>query len=244
MIGPARLGKVFVALADTLGDDFDVLEYLATLCADVVELLGADAAGVLLTDGDEGLRVAASSNETARFLELFEVQHRDGPCVHCLEQGTALINHPLDAHSAWPEFAVLAVESGYSSMHALPMRHGDEVLGALNVFAVGSDQVGTDRASLGQSLADAATIGLLQVRSRRDVELVNGQLEEALRSRVVIEQAKGMLSARRGESLEQVFEIMRHHARSSGIRLADVAKGVVEGRIELGAISPDAPRSS
>jgi len=229
-----RLTEVFVELADTLVEEFDLVEFLQTLTERCVELVDTDAAGLMLDDQRGALQVVAYTDESARLLELFELQKAEGPCLDCFATGRAITNVDLlDAASRWPVFAEAARGVGFTVSHALPMRLRQQVVGALNLFTVAPVRLSDDHLAVVQGLADIATIGLLHERAVRDQVILAEQLQTALHSRIVIEQAKGVLSAENGSSVGEAFRVMRSHARRTGEPLTAVAEAVV-GR-ELGA---------
>ena len=185
MTDPQRLSQVLIELADTLVDDFDVVDFMATLASRCVELLGAREAGVMLADPQGALRAVASSSERARVLELYELQNEEGPCLDCYRSGEAVVNQPLDeSQPRWPRFAPEARRLGFSAVHALPMRLRGEVIGAINIFNVANGDLSPIDVEVGQALADVATIGLLQHRSVREARVLSEQLQVALTSRV------------------------------------------------------------
>jgi hypothetical protein len=232
-----RLAQVFVELADTLVDDFDVLEFLSVLVERCVELLDVTAAGVVLSDQRGGLRMAAASSEQARLVELFAVQADDGPCPECVRTGRSVSSVDLTAEDTrWPRFAPAARAAGFHAAHAVPMRLRRTVIGAVNLLHTetgGIDEAGVD---LGQALADVATIGMLQQRAIHDGTILADQLHTALNSRVVIEQAKGVLSAHGGIDMNHAFTALRGYARANNLRLSELATTVAEGTADLDAI--------
>jgi transcriptional regulator with GAF, ATPase, and Fis domain len=224
------LSVTFVELADTMVADFDVIDFLHMLTDRSVRLLQASAAGVVLADPRGELRVAAASSEEASLLELFQLQNDQGPCLECFRTGQPVTAADLaGAAQQWPRFAQAAMQSGFRSVQALPMRLRDQVIGALNLFAAELDPFSPADLRVGQALADVATIGLLQERNVRRREAVAEQLQGALNSRVVIEQAKGKLAERLGISMDGAFTMLRDYARSSNQRLTDVARDFVLG---------------
>lgn len=240
-----RLAQVFVELADTLVDDFDVLEFLSMLVERCVELLDVTAAGVVLSDQRGGLRMAAASSEQARLVELFAIQAGDGPCPECVRTGRAVSSADLTAEDArWPRFAPAALAAGFRGAHAVPMRLRRTVIGAVNLL--NTDNGGIDPASveLGQALADVATIGILQQRAIHDSGILADQLHTALNSRVVIEQAKGVLSAHGGLDMASAFTTLRGHARAHSLRLSELARTVAEGTADLDAILRHTPKQA
>ncbi|MFF1699698.1 ANTAR domain-containing protein [Streptomyces sp. NPDC058257] len=232
------LAKTFVELADTLVADFDLIDFLRLLTDRCVGMLGVSAAGVLLADRDGALRVMAASDEQVRLLELFQLQNDEGPCLDCFRTGTPVTVPDLRTQSArWPRFTAQAQLHGFGAVQALPMRLRDEVVGALNLFRAAPgpfDPVGTP---IAQALADVATISLLQQRSTHRATALNEQLQTALNSRVLIEQAKGKLAERHNMDMEQAFIALRRYARAHNRRLSDVARAFVEDSEPLAGLT-------
>ena len=224
------LSDTFVELADTMVADFDVIDFLHLLTDRSVLLLEAGAAGVVLADPRGELRVAAASSEEAGLLELFQLQNDQGPCLECFRTGRAVTATDLAGPAPqWPRFAEAAARSGFRSVEALPMRLRDQVIGALNLFGTGPGGFDAADLRIGQALADVATIGLLQERNVRRRETVAEQLQGALNSRVVIEQAKGKLAERLSIDMDRSFKMLRDYARNSNQHLTDVARDFVDG---------------
>jgi GAF domain-containing protein len=227
-----RLAQVFVELADTLIENFDVVDFLQTLTDRCVELLGADAAGLMLSDQRGGLQLMTATLERARVLEVFELQVQEGPCLECFTTGEAVTNIELaEARRRWPLFTPAAVEAGFGATHALPMRLRGRVIGALNLFTNEPVHLSGSDLGVGQAMADVATIGLLHQRIAHEQTVLSEQLQMALHSRVLVEQAKGALAARAGVSVAEAFVRMRAHARSNNVALSVVAGEVVEGKV-------------
>ncbi|HUC27165.1 MAG TPA: GAF and ANTAR domain-containing protein [Streptosporangiaceae bacterium] len=222
------LSDTFVELADTMVADFDVIDFLHMLTDRSVMLLSASAAGVVLADPRGELRVAASSNEAAGLLELFQIQNDQGPCLDCYRTGRPVTATDLsDQDQRWPRFAAAATRYGFRTVEALPMRLREQVIGALNLFRAVPGRFDPADLRLGQALADVATIGLLHERNVRRSETVAEQLQAALNSRVVIEQAKGKLAERLSLDMDHAFVMLRDYARNSNQRLTDVARNFV-----------------
>jgi GAF domain-containing protein len=227
-----RLAEVFVELADTLIDNFDVVDFLQTLTDRCVELLGADAAGLMLSDQRGGLQLMTATLERARVLEVFELQVQEGPCLECFMTGEAVTNVELvEANERWPIFTPAAVQAGFGATHALPMRLRGTVIGALNLFTDQAVHLTSTDLGVGQAMADVATIGLLHQQMAHEQTILSEQLQSALHSRVLVEQAKGALSARAGVSVGEAFARMRAHARSHNLALSVVASEVVGGTV-------------
>jgi transcriptional regulator with GAF, ATPase, and Fis domain len=230
------LGEAFVQAADTMVDDFDVIDFLHTLAERCVQLLDVDAAGLMLADNLGQLHATAASSENARLLELFELQGDAGPCVDAFRTGTPVVNADLEANQhRWPRFAEAARATGFTEVHALPLRLRETVIGALNLFCSQPGRLSEDDTRIGQALADVATIGILAQRNVHQAELLTMQLQNALTSRVIIEQAKGVLAERHKISVDQAFTLLRKYARNHNQRLSDLARDVAEGRVTVPA---------
>ena len=232
MTREALLARTFVELADTLVDDFDVVDLLTLLADRCVEVLDVEAAGIMLAAPDGQLRVMASSSEAMRVLELFEIQAQEGPCVDSHRTGLPVVNQDLAAgNGRWPLFAREALAAGFQSVHALPMRLRGVVIGALNLFRIGPGEMATTDIDVAQAFADVATIAVLQHRAAHESQVINEQLTHALNSRVVIEQAKGMVAERLGFDMARSFNVLRNHARNHNLLLAGVANAIISGTI-------------
>jgi GAF domain-containing protein len=228
-----QLADVFVEMADTLVDDFDVIDFLHGLTERCVQLLGVAAAGLLLTDQRDTLQVIAASSERTRLLELFQLQTDQGPCVDCFRTGQPVSVPDLPSAGRWPAFTAAAAEVGFAAVHAVPMRLRTEVIGALNLFDTAPGSLDEGKLRIGQALADVATIGLLQQRAIHRRDILTEQLETALRSRVLIEQAKGVLAERLHLDMAEAFTLLRGNARSRNRRLSDLAQAVVDGSEQI-----------
>lgn len=227
-ISPERLAEVFIEMADTLVDDFDLIEFLQAVTSHTSELVDARAAGLLLADHHGHLQVMAASDERAEMLELFQVQISEGPCLDCFRQAEPVVNSDLrEASDRWPVFAPKAVDSGFRSVHAFPLRLRQETIGALNLFGVDATPMTPTDIRMVQALADVATIGLMQERAVRHSELLSEQLQSALNTRIVIEQAKGALAQIHHTTPDEAFVRLRSYCRRHGLRLGAVALAVV-----------------
>jgi GAF domain-containing protein len=240
-----RLARTFVELADTLVDAFDVVEFLHMLVDRCVELLDVSAAGLLLGDSSDRLRVMASSAENIHLLELFQLQNHEGPCLDCYRTG-ASVSHPdlTGAADRWPLFAPAAAESGFRTVHALPMRLRSQVIGALNLFHTDPNALAPEVTQIGQAMADVATIGLIQERAVHQQDIVVDQLHTALDSRVLVEQAKGVLAERHGVDPGQAFTLLRAYARNHGKRLTELAAAVIDGTTTATELLRGAPAAT
>ena len=242
MARETELADAFVDLADTLVSDYDVTDLLYRLIEHCVHLLDVAEAGLLLSDQRGSLHVMACSDERARLLELFQLQADEGPCLDCFRTGEPVAVRDLrEAVARWPRFAPAALGEGYAAVHALPMRLRAEVLGALNLFNTDPGELPEDRLHVARALADVATIGILQERAIHRGEAVIEQLEGALNSRVIIEQAKGVLAEHGDMAMDDAFRRLRGYARDTNALLAQVARDVVERRLDPTLVLAERP---
>jgi GAF domain-containing protein len=231
------LVDTLVTLADTLVDDYDVIDFMQTLAERSVDLLGLSAAGIMLADTHGRLRHAACSSEQMRLVELLELQLEEGPCFDAFRnQEPVRSNTAADVARRWPRFAPHARNGGFLSVTAVPLRLRGQAVGALNLFSEQEGALGDDDLAIVQAMADIATIGILQARSIRYQNILTAQLELALESRIVIEQAKGMVAERNHIGVDEAFVLIRRFTRSRNRLLSDTARSIVEGTLleELG----------
>jgi GAF domain-containing protein len=218
------LADLFVALADTLVADFDVVELLDRLVTTCVGLFDIAAAGVLLFDAKRRLQLMAASNERAEHLEVFQIQADQGPCLDCARSRKPVsISDLWLVRERWPRFQPAADIVGFRAVHAVPLRLRQEGLGTLGLFHTAPTELSTSRLHTAQALADVATIGILQQQHARHASLLTEQLQGALDSRVAIEQAKGILAENSGVSMDVAFDQLRRYARDHNLKLSDVA---------------------
>ena len=240
MLREALLARTLVELADTLVDDFDVVELLTLLADRCVAVLDVAAAGLMLAASDGELRVVASSSEEMRLVELFELQSQQGPCPDCYRAGEPVVSESLDTDKdRWPLLAPFALKAGFRSVHAVPMRLRGLTIGSLNLFRADEGLLEEADVVAAQALADVATIAILQHRAATEAHVVVDQLNHALNSRIMIEQAKGVIAERAGLDMEGAFRWMRNFARSHNLLLVNVARSVIEGKV-----SPEPRRST
>ena len=233
MVSTQRLADAFVEVADTLVDEFDLIDFLHNLADHAADVSGASSVGLMLADLDESLHYMAASSEGAKHLELFQLQHDEGPCLDCFRQGAPVILADLrQSVDRWPEFTPRALAAGVRSVHAFPMRLRKQVIGTLNVFGEEPLPLARGDAKIVQAMADVATIAILQERAISSAEILTEQLQGALNSRIVIEQAKGVMARADGVSVDEAFTALRNHARTHHLRLVDLAHGVVNGTVD------------
>ncbi len=226
----------FVSLATALATGADVVELLTELTEDCARLLDVESAGLLLADGAGVLHVLAATSVDTRELEVFQTQRVQGPCLDCYRSGEAVRVPDLRGErERWPAFAAVALRMGFASVHAVPMRLRTHRLGALGLFGTRSGALDDGDLSLGQALADVASVAIVQ-NSRtppadEDAAAVESQLQAALRARVLVEQAKGVLAFWGGVGTAEAHAVLRAYAADHGLRLSDLAADVVERRV-------------
>jgi GAF domain-containing protein len=234
-----QLLAAMVEAVDTLVDDFDLIDFLHQLCDRCNDLLDVSAVGVMLADPHGNLQLIAASDEHTRLLELFAQQTDEGPCVACCRDATPRLNIPLSAPAEtadFPDFAAQARQAGFSTTHALPMRLRQQVVGALNLFHHREQNLSDSDAKVAQALADVATIAILQHRTLAHANVERAQLRSALSSRIVIEQAKGILAEHWQTTPGDAFDALRRHARSHGQSLTALCRQLIDGELDTSTI--------
>ncbi len=227
-----------VDIADTLVSDYDVVDMLTGVASRCVSLLDVSAAGVMLASPSGSLGLVASSSEAMRLLELFELQAQEGPCLDAFQTSAPVGQEDLRAGGGrWPLFSAEALQAGFRSVLALPLRWRDATLGALNLFRTTSDPMPEADVIVARAFADLAALSITQHRATADAQRLNEQLSAALTSRIVIEQAKGVISERAGVDVAEAFSRLRAYARSGNLRLTEVAQAAVDGTLDPAAWS-------
>jgi len=225
---------VFVLLADSLRTGHDIIDTMDILVQSSTTFTSAVEAGLMLADAGGTLHVVASTSERVAEVEEAQLGLHEGPCLVSFR--TALPVEVPDiaaSRSRWPDFAAVAESRGFLAAHAVPLRHRTTTLGGINLFG---DRLGalSDRdATLVEAMAQMATISVIQHQIAAKQATVNDQLQNALESRMLIEQAKGVLSQLHTVQVDDAFRMMRTYARSTGTKLRDVAENVVRRRLEL-----------
>ena len=229
----AEINRAFVALASRLVDGFDVVDLLGELTERCTGLLDIASAGLLLADASGTLHVLAASSERTRLLEIFQLQRAQGPCRDCYLSGASVSVADLASmQERWPDFVPRARDLGFASVHALPMRLHDRVLGALGLFGTSVGTLAPDDLALGQAMADVASVALVQDMSARDAGAYNEHLQAALTNRVLLEQAKGVLAQLGDIDVADAFTVLRRYARAEGVTLSTVARAVAAREVD------------
>jgi transcriptional regulator with GAF, ATPase, and Fis domain len=229
------LASAFVGLAEALVDGQELGDFLHLLSCRAIELLEVDAAGVMLADENDRLWAIAASDENTHLLEMFALQHQEGVCLDAYRSGKLQQTSTAGTSDRWPHFSRLTLGHGYGWVCGVPLRHGEEIVGALNLFRQPNAPLGDHDVGLAQALADVATVALLQRRETTHARQQATQLQIALDSRVLIEQAKGVLAERLGVSPDEAFQTLRREARSSNRKLHDLAHDLVHGAADTDA---------
>lgn len=223
-----KIGRAFVRLAQTLVGDHDILDFLHVLVNESADLLDVAMASVMLADSRGDLHVLASTNEECLSSEMLQQISGAGPCVECYVAGTTVTIRDIDeVAEQWPRFHSLARAQGFHSVHAIPMRLPSGTIGSLNLFSERKGVLSEENMGVGQALADVSAISIMQQRTIAETGLINEQLQRALESRVVIEQAKGMIAELEGIDINEAFQRLRSVARSNNSKLHDVAQAVL-----------------
>lgn len=234
---PSGLLRTLIAMADTLVADFDLPDFFQNLVERAADLFGAESAGLLMTGERVGIDLVAYTPESIGFVELLQLQVEQGPCLDAIRTRTPVRAADLAADAdRWPRWSPRALDAGVRSVYATPMRLRDRTLGALNLFSARPDAL-TDADLVGvQALTDVATIGLLHERNARDQDVLSRQLQVALTSRVVLEQAKGVIAGRSTLDPERAFTALRAYCRNTNSKLGPTARAVIAGDLDVAVV--------
>lgn len=229
-----RLIDAFVQATGTLVADYDIVELLQTLIDNAVAIFDVDAAGIILANDRDELEVVVSTSESSTLLGVLQLKTGEGPCVEAYIDGVVIAASDADEmRRRWPTFAVAAEAAGFASVHSVPLRVRDTVLGSLNLFRAADGALNERDAAAAHALTDVATISVLQQRTTDHAVRVQEQLQQALDSRIVIEQAKGFIAHTRGTDLDTAFRLLRSYARSHQRLLADTARAIVNRDVDV-----------
>lgn len=238
-----KIINAFMKVSDTLIADFDIVDLLHTLVEECVGLVETDAGGLMLADPLGELQLVASSSEQADFVEVMQLTAGDGPCVDCFMTGTAVAVADIDkSGEQWPAFRTAALGQGFRSLYATPLRLRGKIIGTINLFSTSVGELNSRDAAVVQALADVATISIMQERLVRESNIVAEQLQRALDSRVLIEQAKGVISQLGSMDMEDAFQALRSYARRNNLSLRLVAEAVTDRTIDI--FAPDRHKAS
>jgi transcriptional regulator with GAF, ATPase, and Fis domain len=225
------LVRAFVTLADSMVTDYDLIDLLQTLVDQATELFDAEASGIIMGPDVDHLDVVVSTSEKSRLVGLMQLSAGEGPCVEAVTTGNVVsVANTAEITDRWPKFAAEALDAGYVSVHAIPMRLRGQIIGSLNLFRNHEGALNKADAIAAQAMADVATITVLQERTVRDGSIVNVQLQRALDSRIIIEQAKGVIAQSQGIDMQAAFDLIRRESRRRSVALTAIATQIVEGR--------------
>lgn len=176
----------------------------------------------------------ASTSEESQLVEVLQLEAGAGPCVDCYRTGTVVAIDDIAADGAkWPLFQSAALSQGFRSLHAVPMRLRSRTIGALNLFGREPGPLGAENAAIAQAFADVATITLLQELAAKESALINKQLQRALNSRILIEQAKGVIAQTSNVDMNAAFALLRSYARAHNQTIYETADDVINRRITI-----------
>lgn len=241
----ARLSAAFVRLADTLTAEYDMVDLLHTLLDECTDVLVMNAGGLMIADSLGHLELLASTSERADLVKVMQLAAGSGPCIECFSTGASVVIPDIhDTKTRWPVFSEVALKQGFRSVLAVPMKLRGQVIGSMNLFANSVGSVNERDAAIAQALADVATIGILQERAIRETNIVTEQLQRALDSRILIEQAKGVLSEVGSLDMDDAFAALRSYARDHNLSLRSVAEQVVDRSLDILAKSSSAMPNS
>ena len=232
------LAATMIEVADTSAAGFDEAAHVHGFAGRLAELLTPAEIAVLMPARPGYSGVATGSSERAGDLARLEASGMAGPCTECLRTGRVVRQESLAAaKTRSPEFAAAAQAAGLWIVSSLLMRHNDETIGAVGVLSLRDHPVSATDASLAETLIEAATIAIVQQRALLLSVQTTRQLQHALDSRVIIEQAKGAIAAWLGCAPSQAFDLLRAYSRSNNRRLAEVAGDVVDGQLPAGHLT-------
>jgi GAF domain-containing protein len=230
-------------MADTLTANYDVVDLLHTLVVECTMIVAATAGGLMLADSSGRLQLLASTDESAELVEVMQLAAGAGPCVDCFTSGTSVSVPNIAASGGhWPDFEGAALGQGFQSVHATPMKLRGEVIGTMNLFNVAPGAFRPRDAAVVQALADVATIGILQQRIATESHLVAEQLQRALDSRVLIEQARGAMSQALGLTMDEAFGALRNYSRNNNMTMHAVATAITTRSLTADALLADRSR--
>lgn len=232
-----RINEAFVKVAGTLMEQYDVVDLLSALVEECTELLDIQAGGLLIANNLGELELIASTSEEVEFVEVMQLAAGAGPCVDCYETGAQVSVGDIEAtRGRWPEFEKAALRKGFRAIHATPMRIHGNIIGSLNLLGTRPNVLSDRDAALAQALADVAVIGILQERSLRDVNFVNEQLQLALDTRILVEQAKGVLAQQETLTMDDAFTALRNYSRAHGMSLRVAAQNLINRSLSTAAV--------
>lgn len=233
------LVHTFVTLADSLVAQYDVIDLLQTLVDRATHLFDASASGIIIGPDADHMETIVSTSETSRIVGLMQLRADEGPCVEAVATGRVVsVATATEIHDRWPKFATAAEGSGYVSVHAIPLRLRGQTIGSLNLFRDHEGALNDADAIAAQALADVATISILQERTIQDKTTIEAQLQRALESRVMIEQAKGVISHTHRLDMDAAYRLIRHHSRSTQTPMSEVATGITNGSLQIALTHP------
>ncbi|CAN5907388.1 GAF and ANTAR domain-containing protein [soil metagenome] len=225
--------QVLTRFAGTLVEGYDLADVLERVGADIRSVLDVAGAGVMLGDDDGNLRFTSTSDSVLEKLEALQIELDEGPCLRAYRSGEIVVATDLSTDERFPDFGSRAVDAGMSAVYSFPMHIEEAVFGALNLYRREPGDFTDDQVEVGQTFANVATSYLSNARDSEQQTLLTKQLQHALNSRVLIEQAKGFVSARTDLDLPDAFGLIRSYARRNQVKVRDVARDLLHGDLSV-----------
>ena len=227
------LYELFARFARCLAGGYDLAEVIEQLGEDIRTTLSVAGAGVMVEDDESNLRFMSTSDDRLRTLERLQIELDEGPCLMAYQKAEQVIASDLKDDPRFPRFGALAVAAGLRAVYSFPMIQGDQPIGAMNLYRSTPGPLTAEQILIGQMFADVASAFIVHAREDDHRALLNRQLQTALDSRIMIEQAKGFVRARRDVDASGAFEALRRYARNHSMRLLDVANQVLDDKLAV-----------
>jgi GAF domain-containing protein len=233
----ARIASAFLRASDSLAGGDDMMTRMQVLVEDCTAIFGVEAAGVMLADAQGHLQLFASTSVRLNLVELQQLNVGAGPCLQAFETGAVVPVADIGSSAdSWPGFRAGALQQGYRAVHAIPMRVRDTVIGTLSLWSTEPGELPAPAAAIAEALAQVATVGILNERAVRQQTGVAEQLQHALDNRILVEQAKGVLSHTWSLEMDAAYEVMRQYARSRSMPVHALAASILDGSLDVAVI--------
>ncbi len=233
MINQRALLEAYESFGRALLRPYEIGDVLYRLTDQVVEVLDIDGSGVCLAPNGGGLQLLSATDHHVAAIEDTQLTAGTGPILSAYETGEQVrVDDLVDAND-WPEFTRFAVDRGMRAVASLPMPVDERRIGALDLFRAEAHVWTDEEMQAAQGLANMASAYVLNHQALSESRTLAGQLQTALDSRIIVEQAKGLLAGRHGLTPNDAFGRLRQYARARGDRLHDVCRHVVEGTLDL-----------
>jgi len=219
--------QAFADAAAAVVNQEDVADTLAKLLGKCAELTGHDALGLLVRTGSGHIELLAATSHQATELELYQLQHDEGPCLESIGAGQVVTAVGEDEISVrWGLVGEAVLAAGFRSVYAAPLRWRGETIGGLNAFATSPHRLDPEQALLTQAFADVATIVIVQTATL-SMEQLNSRISAALEGRTIVEQAKGVLAFLHDVDMPTAYRLLQTRAADSNTTLSETAARIV-----------------